>query len=193
MRIGVYGGSFDPPHIGHRVLAADAVESLGLDRLIVVPAGIQPLKAEKMDGASPKDRLAMARLAFAGVEGVEVDESECSRPGLSFTVDTLQDLSVRFPGVQIFLLLGRDSYDSLARWKDPERIRELATIALLERSDAVKAGEARIATTRRIDVSSSEIRSRRRAGKTITGLVPDAVLKYIEANNLYAPTGVSQE
>lgn len=194
MRIGVYGGSFDPPHIGHRVLAADATESLELDRLIVVPAGIQPLKAGKTGGASPEQRLAMAKLAFAGLERVEVDESECSRAGLSFTVDTLEGISSRYPAAQIFLLLGRDSYESLGRWKNPERIRELATVALLERGAApAQADDVMVAATRRINVSSSEIRGRRKAGKTIVGLVPEAVLKYIESNNLYAPTGVSQE
>ncbi len=176
------------------MLAVDAAESLKLDRLIVVPAGIQPLKAEKNDGASPEHRLAMARLAFAGLEGVEVDESEYRRAGLSFTVDTLEELSRRYAGAEIYLLMGRDSYRSLGEWKNPERIRELATIAILERGgESRKADDTLVVAARRIDVSSSEIRTRRKAGKSIAGLVPDSVLKYIESNNLYAPQGASQE
>lgn len=194
MRIGIYGGSFDPPHIGHRVLARDAVENLGLDRLFIVPTGIQPLKTGKTDGASPEHRLEMARLAFAGDERVSVDETEVRRPGLSFTVDTLESYSSDNPGSEIFLLLGRDSFESLDRWKQPERIRQLSTIALIERgkSSEVEKGVV-VAATRRIDVSSSEIRERRMAGKSIAGFVPDAVLKYIDTHNLYAPRGARQE
>lgn len=194
MRIGIYGGSFDPPHIGHRVLAVEAAESLKLDRLFVVPTGIQPLKSEKQDGASPDDRLEMARLAFAGLDRVEVDESEAKRPGLSFTVDTLESYSSRHSGAQLFLLLGRDSLESFDKWKNPDRIRELATIAILERGGEIgRAGsDELVVAIRSIEVSSSEIRSRRKAGKSIAGFVPDAVLKYIESNNLYAPRGASQ-
>jgi nicotinate-nucleotide adenylyltransferase len=195
VRIGIYGGSFDPPHIGHRVLALDAIESLKLDRLIVVPAGIQPLKANKTDGATAEQRVEMAKIAFAGEECVIVDETEVQRPGLSFTVDTLEAYSAENPDAEIFLLLGRDSFESLDRWKNPGRIRELCTIALLERGNEAGRGEggAVIAATRRIDVSSSEIRERRKAGKPISAFVPDGVLSYIEKNNLYAPTSASQE
>lgn len=195
MRIGIYGGSFDPPHIGHRVLVVEAAESLKLDRLFIVPTGIQPLKADKRGGASPDQRLAMAKLAFSGLPGIQVDESECRRPGLSFTVDTLESYSKEYPGATLHLIVGRDSYKSFAKWKNPDRIRELAQIAILERGDERGEAEERatVVATRRIDVSSSEIRVRRTAGKSIAGFVPDTVLKYIEANNLYAPTGVSQE
>lgn len=195
MRIGIYGGSFDPPHIGHRLLARDAAEALKLDRLFVVPTGVQPLKAGKADGASPEQRLEMARIAFAGDEFVVVDETETKRPGLSFTVDTLEEYSAKYRDSQLFLLMGRDSFESLANWKNPERIRELCTVAILERAtDSVRPDADSITVAaRRVDVSSSEIRNRRREGKSIAGFVPDGVLKYIEANNLYAPTGVTQE
>ena len=195
MRIGVYGGSFDPPHIGHRILARDAIESLFLDRLFVVPAGIQPLKAGRSDGASARHRVEMARIAFAGVELAVVDETEVNRPGLSFMVDTLEGYSSGNPGAELFLLLGRDSFESLGRWKSPERIRELCTIALLERGQSSRKLEegVTVGSTRRIDVSSSEIRERRRAGRSIAGFVPEGVLQYIEKNNLYAPNGAAQE
>jgi nicotinate-nucleotide adenylyltransferase len=178
------------------VLARDAMEKLGLDRLFIVPTGMQPLKTEKTDGASPEHRLEMARIAFAGDESVSVDETEVRRPGLSFTVDTLESYSSANPGSEIFLLLGRDSFESLDSWKRPERIRQLSTIALIERGD--ESGEAAeegvvVAAIRRIDVSSSEIRERRMAGKSIAGFVPDAVLEYIDTHNLYAPRGARQE
>ena len=173
------------------MLARDAVEKLGLDRLFVVPTGAQPLKTDKTDGASAEHRLEMARIAFSGDESISVDDTETRRPGLSFTVDTLEDYSAANPGAEIFLLLGRDSFDSMDRWKNPGRIRELSTIALLERGDAVRSTEKGVVVvaTRRIDVSSSEIRERRLAGKSISGFVPDGVLEYIETNNLYAPKG----
>lgn len=176
-------------------MARDAIETLGLDRLFIVPTGIQPLKAAKSDGASAEHRLDMAKIAFAGDELIVVDEREVTRPGLSFTVDTLEGYSSGNPGAELFLLLGRDSYESLAQWKNPERVRELCTIALLERG-AVSVSEQKgiaVVTTRRIDVSSSEIRMRRREGKSISGFVPDGVLQYIEKNNLYAPIGALQE
>lgn len=195
MRIGIFGGSFDPPHIGHRVLARDAIESLRLDQLLVVPAGIQPLKKEKTTGASAKQRVEMAKIAFADEKSVVVDETEVQRPGLSFTVDTLEAYAAGNPGAVLYLLLGRDSFESLDRWKNPGRIRELCTIALLERGKGAPLVEdgVVVVTSRRVDVSSSEIRERRQAGKPISGFVPDGVLSYIEKNNLYAPDGAPQE
>jgi nicotinate-nucleotide adenylyltransferase len=177
------------------MLAQDAIEALRLDSLFIVPAGIQPLKTVKSDGATARDRLEMAKIAFSGLESVAVDETELNRPGLSFTVDTLEGFRAGNPGAELFLLLGRDSYESLSRWKQPDRIRELCTIALLERGErAGKLDEGvTVASTRRIDVSSSEIRERRKAGKSITGFVSEGVLQYIEKNNLYAPERASQE
>jgi nicotinate-nucleotide adenylyltransferase len=177
------------------MLAQDAIETLRLDRLLVVPAGIQPLKTGKSDGAAASNRLEMAKIAFSGIDSVAVDEIELNRPGLSFTVDTLEAYKAENPGVELFLLLGRDSYESLSRWKQPDRIRELCTIALLERGETAGRLEegVTVASTRRIDVSSSEIRERRRAGKSIAGFVSEGVLQYIEKNNLYAPERASQE
>lgn len=195
MRIGIYGGSFDPPHIGHRLLAVDACEALGLDRLFVVPAGIQPLKGEDSHKASAADRLAMATLAFAGDDRLTVDGGEAVRPGLSFTVDTIFGYRTRFPEAELFLLLGSDSYESFGAWKNPERIRALCTIALLERGNSGKPSpEGAVAVVaRRIDISSSEIRQRRHGGRSIVGFVSTEVLMYMEAKNLYAPPGASRE
>ena len=177
------------------MLARDAIESLNLERLLIVPTGIQPLKAEKTGGATAQQRVEMAKIAFAGEDLVLVDETEANRPGLSFTVDTLEAYASQNPGAELYLLLGRDSFESLDRWKNPARIRELCTIAILERGEGAAPVEdgVVVVTSRRVDVSSSEIRDRRKAGKSISGFVPDGVLGYIEKNKLYAPKGDSQE
>src|SRR5256714_14155156 len=134
VRIGVFGGTFDPPHVGHLILAADAFEALRLDRLVFVPARAQPLKVERPAIATSKERLEMVRLAIAGDARYSVDDTEISREGLSFTVDTLEGLSAKFEGAQLFLLLGEDSLRTFDRWKNPERIRELATLAGMSRA-----------------------------------------------------------
>jgi nicotinate-nucleotide adenylyltransferase len=191
VRIGVFGGTFDPPHIGHLLLAADARDALQLDRLIFVPAGTQPFKAHAPPVASGRDRLEMVRLAVADDANYMVDDAEISRAGLSYTVDTLEHLSERYRGSKLFLLIGEDTLSGFGKWRSPERIRELASLAVMKRAGA--AGEAPVnvgdevvtVSTRRIDVSSTEIRDRLRAGKTIKGFVPEGVERFIDARGLY--------
>src|ERR1700681_1571219 len=108
MRIGVFGGTFDPPHVGHLLLAADARDALQLDRLIFIPAGAQPFKVETPPVASAEDRLEMVRLAVADDANYAVDDAEINRKGLSYTVDTLEHLSERHPTARLFLLMGED-------------------------------------------------------------------------------------
>ena len=134
MRIGVFGGTFDPPHVGHLLLAADAREALQLDRLIFIPAGAQPFKVGMPPVASGQDRLEMVRLAVADDANYAVDDAEINRQGLSYTVDTLEHLAERFKGAQLFLLMGQDALAGFPQWRNPERIRELATLAAMERS-----------------------------------------------------------
>ncbi len=191
MRIGVFGGTFDPPHVGHLLLASDAREALRLDNLIFVPAATQPFKIHAPPVASPLDRLEMVRLAVADDANYTVDDTEIGRKGLSFTVDTLEHLSKRHPGAGLFLLLGEDALAGLEQWRNPGRIRELATLAVMRRSGREGAPVAPIAagvtavSTRRVDVSSTEIRDRLRAGKSIKGFVPESVERFIEARGLY--------
>jgi nicotinate-nucleotide adenylyltransferase len=191
VRIGVFGGTFDPPHVGHLLLASDAREALRLDRLIFVPAATQPFKVHSPPVASPQDRLEMVRLALGDDPSYAVDAAEISRKGLSFTVDTLEQLSVRNPGAELFLLLGEDALAGVDQWRNPGRIRELATLAVMRRSGADGSPVAPIATgvttvsARRVDVSSTEIRERLRAGKSIKGFVPESVERFIEARGLY--------
>ena len=132
MRLGVFGGSFNPPHVGHFLIASDAFEALELDKLLIVPAAANPLKG--LDGAArPLDRLRMAELAFAGDPRFEVSAMEIERGGLSYTVDTLEALVAQYAGAELVLLVGMDALQSMDRWKRPERIRELARLAVLTR------------------------------------------------------------
>jgi nicotinate-nucleotide adenylyltransferase len=191
VRIGVYGGTFDPPHVGHLLLAADARDGLGLDRLIFVPTGAPPFKVETPPVASAQDRLEMVRLAVADDAQYVVDDTEINRKGLSYTVDTLEYLAGRHAGAEFFFLLGQDALGAFQQWRKPERILELATLALMVRSGAQDIGEWRNAerlvtlSTRRVDVSSTEIRERLQAGKSIKGFVPEGVERFIEARGLY--------
>lgn len=192
MRLGIFGGSFDPPHTGHLLAAVDAYEALSLDKLIFVPTATQPLKAANPAGASPADRLAMVRLMAVDDARFEVSEAEIDRGGLSYMVDTLEELAAGWPGSDLFLIVGMDAMATFDRWKQPARIRELATLAVLTRNDDSAenrfeiVGEMIAVGTRRVDVSSSEIRDRLSRGKSIRGFVAESVEAYISAANLYA-------
>jgi nicotinate-nucleotide adenylyltransferase len=191
VRIGVFGGTFDPPHVGHLLLAADARESLSLDKLIFIPVWTQPFKVGTPPVASPQDRLEMVRLAVADDANYAVDDTEITRKGLSYTVDTLEHLAERYKGAELFLLMGQDALVGFPQWRNPERIRELATLAAMARSDSLYlwsgvAVENFVAvSTRRVDLSSTEIRERRREGKSIKGFVPESIERFIEARGLY--------
>lgn len=191
MRLGIFGGSFDPPHVGHLLVAVDAFEALALDKLIFVPAAAQPLKTEAPAGASPHERLEMVRLAVADDPRFEVSAVEIDRGGLSYTVETLEGLAAERPGAELFLILGRDAIATFDRWKSPARIRELATLGVLMRDEGDSAGTfdavaGMIAIgARRVDISSSEIRERIRQGNPIRGFVAESVERYISATNLY--------
>ena len=188
MRLGIYGGSFDPPHLGHLLPVIDAAEQLGLDGVRFVPAAIQPLKVEGAS-ARPADRLAMTERLVQGIPGFSVDPAEIDRPGLSFTIDTLAGVSADVPGAELFLLLGADAYALFDQWRNPERVRALATIAVLVRGDDATAPRqgpgVRVLQSRRVDISSTELRARVRDGRTIRGFVPDAVADYIAEHRLY--------
>jgi len=187
VRLGIYGGSFDPPHLGHLLPVLDAAEQLGLDGVRYVPAAIQPLKVGRAS-ASPADRLAMTERLVQGIPGFSVDPAEIDRPGLSFTVDTLAGVAADVPGAELFLLLGADAYALFDQWRDPKRVRALATIVVLVRGDETTPRElpgVRVLQSRRVDISSTELRARVRDGRTIRGFVPDAVADYVAEHRLY--------
>jgi len=186
VKLGLFGGTFDPPHLGHFLAAVDAADALALDQLVWVPAATQPLKADT-PSASGAHRLEMARLAAAADPRFSVEALEVERGGLSFTIDTLRAFRERHPGAALFLLLGADAAASLPKWRDPEGIRVMAEVVVLTRGGGgpmLPAG-VRTLATRRVDISATEIRARLRAGRSIRGFVPDAVDAYIAAHGLY--------
>jgi nicotinate-nucleotide adenylyltransferase len=189
VRIGLLGGSFDPPHSGHLLVAGDALTALRLDRVVFIPAATQPLKVGRA-GASPEQRMAMVRLLLDDEAGLELNAIEIERGGLSYTVDTLTALTAQMPGADLFWLVGADIPQTFAKWRDPERIVELATLVVLQRTGDVPdvsglPGPPQLLATRRIDTSSTEIRQRVREGKSIRGFVPDSVAEFIAAERLY--------
>lgn len=186
MRLGIFGGTFDPPHLGHWLAAVDAAEALTLDQVVWIPAAQQPFKTE--GGASAAEhRLAMAQLAVRGDSRFSVDALELERGGLSFMVDTLRAFRERYPAAALFLLLGNDAAALLPKWREPEAIRALANVVVLTRGgdgESVPTGLQTL-STRRVDISATEVRARVAAGRSIRGFVPDAVAEYIAAHGLY--------
>lgn len=197
MRLGIFGGTFDPPHLGHLLVAIDAFEALALDRLVFVPTGRQPLKAD-VATAPGAARLAMTRRLVGDDARFGVDAMEIDRDGLSFTIDTLKAFAARDPEAERYFLLGADAWRSFPRWRSPDEIMRLATVVVLTRggepigpaSSGLRA--PRVLPTRRIDISSTEIRSRVRAGLSLRGFVPEAVREYIEENGLYHEDGYAE-
>lgn len=199
MRLGVFGGTFDPPHVGHLLVAVDALERLGLERVVLVPAATQPLKAGAIT-ASDAQRLEMTRRLVGDDPRFAVDPIEIDRGGLSYMVETLGTLAARWTRAELFLLVGADVLSSFARWREPEQVRRLATLAVLTRpgeagaadvaemggtGTALIGGPPLVVPTRRVDVSSTEIRRRVRDGKSIRGFVPESVVDFIESAGLY--------
>ena len=188
MRVGILGGTFDPPHLGHLLAAVDVAERLTLDRLILVPAAQQPLKVGAVN-ASAADRLEMTRLLVEGDARFEVDPIEIERPGLSYTVDTLAAYAARYPSAERFFLAGEDVLRTFERWREPALVLQLATLVVMTRDDGGETGgvpeNAVRVPTRRIDISSTEIRSRVAEGRSLRGFVPESVADYIAARGLY--------
>ena len=183
MRTGILGGSFDPVHHGHLILARAALEELGLDRVIFVPANVSPHKTASVP-ATGDDRLAMVRLAIAGEPGFEACDCELHRPPPSYTLDTLQELKARHPDDELWLLIGTDNVAKFDTWHKPDEIRRLAGIAVLDRAQGTTACDWPV-IRKLVDISSTDIRGRIAAGRSIRYLTPDAVCDYIALHGLY--------
>ncbi|MGO8702426.1 MAG: nicotinate-nucleotide adenylyltransferase [Candidatus Brocadiia bacterium] len=200
-KLGVLGGSFNPVHLGHLVLAETAREALGLDGVIFIPAKLPPHK-RAAPLASGADRLAMVRLAVAGNPAFSASDIELRRPGISYTVDTVRALREKLgAGVQIYFLIGMDTVAELTAWREVARLARLCRFVPLSRPGHANADAAALeravgrlparAILKRavamplIGISSSEIRRRVAEGRTIRYLVPDPVAAYIRRKRLY--------
>jgi nicotinate-nucleotide adenylyltransferase len=186
-RLGILGGTFDPVHVGHVVAAAHVRAELGLDRVLLIPAG-DPWQKRGQVVAAPEQRFEMASLACTGIDGLEVSRVELDHPGPSVTADTLERLTASER--ELFLLLGADAVANMPTWRRLEETRDLAAIAVLERAGehAVPPGPGwrfEHVAVPRLDVSSSEIRRRIGLGLPIDGLTPPAVVKFIRETGLY--------
>jgi nicotinate-nucleotide adenylyltransferase len=198
MKLGVLGGTFDPPHVGHLRLGEAALSHLALDRVLFIPAG-EPWRKEGQEISAAEDRLAMTRLAVAGEPRFEASAIEIERPGPSYIVDTLGELLARYgPETELYVVLGQDALLDLPNWKEPERIVALAPLAVALRSpgrdlDVTDLEAAVPGISRRlivlpmsyVDVSATALREWARKGVDLGELVPAAVQAYIREHGLY--------
>lgn len=203
MRIGIYGGTFDPIHFGHLLLAESAREALRLDRVLFVPARVPPHKQWKVL-ASEADRVAMLRLAIRGNRGFHIETFELEQPEVSYTVHTAEYLHGKYPKAKIYLLMGEDMLRTFPDWYEPERICELVTPAVIGRAghEIRGLGFLRKVTSREkleeirasrvpmpaVDFSSTAIREAVSAGKSIRYQTPSRVVTYINSHQLYRET-----
>ncbi len=200
MRLGVFGGSFDPVHYGHLLLAESCREQCALDRVWLLPAALSPSKQDRRT-ASARHRVEMLRLAVGGHPAIEVSTLETDRGGVSYTVDTLNELHTRYPDADLFLLMGADTLADLPQWREAQRICQLAIPVVVHRAGADAPCYAQIeplvapdrfhvirshqVTMPTIGLSSTEIRTRVARGQSIRFQTPRAVEKYIETHQLY--------
>jgi nicotinate-nucleotide adenylyltransferase len=214
-RLGILGGTFNPIHLGHLVLAEAFRERLALDRVLFVPAGTPPHKSSR-GLASALHRYAMVSLAVAGHPGFVASPVELERAGPSYSADTIEALAGDWPGARLFFLMGSDTFLDLPTWRTPERLGQLATLAVGYRAgsafdpegaaahavlarvgrpgwrrvppvaaETLAPGECALVETRSVDVSAREIRERLRAGESVRYQVPLTVAEYITAHGLY--------
>lgn len=190
MRLGVLGGTFDPPHVGHLIVASDVCAALELDRLLFIPAADPPHKRGRVH-ASAELRLEMVRAATAGDPRFEVDDIELRREGESYSVDTLRELKEREPEAEIFFVIGVDQLREFGSWREPDVVARLARLVVVSRAGDGASEQPDVAfpvlpvRVTRIDLSATDVRQRVRDGEPIRYLVPDAVREIIERENVY--------
>ena len=187
MKIGLYGGTFDPVHIGHLILARDAVEKLGLDEIVFIPNAIAPHRQGE-GRATGALRHEMVLAAIAGEPRFKADDIELRRGGVSYTIDTVLALKGKYPpDAELYFLVGGDNADDLQSWHRIDELKRLVTFVALNRGDRATEHPA-IKLDRRIDISATEVRARIAKGGSIRYLVPDAVMQIITRNQLYKET-----
>ena len=200
------GGTFNPPHLGHLICAQEALVDQRLDLVVWMPVNTPPHKPSSED-PGVAHRLAMCRLAVAGEPRFAVSALEAERPGASYTIDTLETLHERAPGIELTFIVGGDMAAALPLWREPERVVRLARLAVAEREGVARdvilerlaevpgaAERVQFLDMPRLDVSSSLVRRRVAAGRPVRYLVPDGVAQYIEREGLYGASreGVSE-
>ena len=181
-KIGIYGGTFDPIHHGHLILAREALETLGLEKVIFVPAAVSPLK--ESPAAPAEIRLAMLRAAVEGETGFEVDDCELLRPPPSYAFDTVEQIRKRESDAEIIYLIGEDNIATLTRWHRVKELQTLVHFVVLERT-GLETKHGYEVVHRKIDISATDIRNRVASGRSIRYLVPAMVEEMIRRENLY--------
>jgi nicotinate-nucleotide adenylyltransferase len=189
MKLGLFGGSFDPVHVGHLLVARAAREEAALDRIFFIPAAQSPFKAAATTASGP-DRLRLLRLALAGDTTAEVDDREIRRGGISFSVDTVRSYGRDFPGVELFYLIGADQTGQLHLWREAFELARLVEFLIIPRPGEEMAGLAAPFRGKALrglpfGVSSSEIRRRIQDGLPVQHLMPPAVAEAVQNNRLY--------
>jgi nicotinate-nucleotide adenylyltransferase len=193
MKNGIFGGTFNPPHYGHLIVAEFIREEVGLDKIIFIPCSIPPHKQNNeylSQIASPEHRFEMVKLAITGNKFFEVSDIEINRGGVSYTIDTVNYFVSNFPEEKFYLLIGADQFAEFHTWRKPDEIVQKVNLIVFNRPGFVipKTEFSRFATfitIPNIEISASTIRKRIRHGKSIKYLVPPAVEEYILANKLY--------
>lgn len=193
-RVGIFGGTFDPIHMGHLILAEAALEELDLNRIIFIPAGVSPFKTSSPPSAPPELRLEMVRRAIDSQKRFSVDDREIKRSAPSYAIDTVHSLMNEHPGVRFFYLIGSDNLADLGKWRSITELKELVDFAILDRGgpNNFQKGSMQV-VHRRIDLSSSEIRTRCANRLSIRFMVPEAVYTAIMTNQPYRSSLIDAE
>ena len=190
-RIGIFGGTFDPVHVGHLAAAVNARHALSLDRMLLVVANVPWQKADVHDVTPPEDRYAVVEAAVQGVEGIEPSRLELDRGGRSYTADTVTALADLHPGAELFVVVGSDLVPSLDTWERVEEVRDRAVLAIVVRPGAAVSPppppwRCEVVEVPALDVSSTDLRDRVATGRPIDVLVPPPAVREIRRRGLYA-------
>ena len=191
-RIGLFGGSFDPVHLGHTMVARAALAEVELDQLFIIPAAQSPFKPEQSP-ALAADRLAWLRLAFEDEPRCEIDAQEIERAGVSYTIDTVRDYAARFPEAELFYLIGADHVPTLPEWREAAALADAVTFVVVPRPGELETGVAEFPLSFRgtvlrgkpAAISASDLRKRLRAGESIENFVPPAVAAALNVKHCY--------
>lgn len=195
-RIGVFGGTFDPIHVGHLVAAVNARSALALDRVLMIVANVPWQKADSRAVSSAEDRLALVEAAVGGVPGLEASRLEIDRGGESYTADTLASLKASGPDDELFLIVGWDVAPELSSWERSEEIKQLATLVIVNRPGAGRprglddeGWRVVEVAVPNLEISSTDLRARAADGRPLDYLVPEAAVRCMRSRGMYAASG----